>query len=280
MDLTDIVRRALPPEPWGEGDNIPWNEPGFSGRMLSEHLAESHDRASRRPAVVDRHVRWIHEAVLHEHPSRILDLCCGPGLYTSRLAALGHACRGIDYSPASIEYARNEARDTRSVCEYELSDVRSADFGGGFDLVMMIFGEFNVFRTGEAADILRRAHAALVPGGALLLEPHTLEAVRDIGNELPTWFASESGLFSESPHVVLRESHWDPRSRTATVRHFVVEEGGRVSRLSVTYQGYSHDGYAELLDRAGFDCGHFMDSLAGSRDDSQVELCALLAHKE
>jgi hypothetical protein len=27
--LLDLVQRALPPSPWAEGDNIPWNEPGY-----------------------------------------------------------------------------------------------------------------------------------------------------------------------------------------------------------------------------------------------------------
>jgi predicted TPR repeat methyltransferase len=44
--------------------------------------------------------------VLQSEPQRILDLGCGPGLYTQRLASLGHTCVGIDISPASIAYAR------------------------------------------------------------------------------------------------------------------------------------------------------------------------------
>ena len=37
MQLLELLGRALPPEPWQEGDNIPWHEPGFSARMLREH---------------------------------------------------------------------------------------------------------------------------------------------------------------------------------------------------------------------------------------------------
>jgi hypothetical protein len=62
--LLDIVARSAHPAPWREGDNIPWHDPGFSARMLREHLTQEHDAASRRMEKIDRHVAWIHEAIL------------------------------------------------------------------------------------------------------------------------------------------------------------------------------------------------------------------------
>ena len=89
MNLTDLINRSSPPLPWDEGDNIPWNEPDFSRRMLNEHLSQAHDAASRRFAIIDQHVDWIHNKLLAGQSTKILDLCCGPGFYTSRLAKLG-----------------------------------------------------------------------------------------------------------------------------------------------------------------------------------------------
>ena len=41
MNISDIVGRKIPPDPWTEGDNIPWDDPAFSERMLKEHLTQS-----------------------------------------------------------------------------------------------------------------------------------------------------------------------------------------------------------------------------------------------
>ena len=109
LTLLDVVERALPPEPWTEGDNIPWDDPAFSARMLREHLSQEHDLASRRSQIIDRQVDWLHRDVLGGRPGRILDLACGPGLYAHRLARLGHAVVGIDFGPAAIQYGREVA---------------------------------------------------------------------------------------------------------------------------------------------------------------------------
>jgi 2-polyprenyl-3-methyl-5-hydroxy-6-metoxy-1,4-benzoquinol methylase len=90
---------------------------------------------------------------LCNRPTAILDLGCGPGLYTSRLARLGHTCTGIDFGPAAIAYARTAAAEGQLDCSYRLEDLRSAAFGGDFGLVMCVFGEIYVFPRDQATDL-------------------------------------------------------------------------------------------------------------------------------
>ena len=91
---------------WRGDYKIPWDDTEFSRRMLVEHLAQEHDLASRRTEWMDKQVAWIHDHLLGREPARLLDLGCGPGFYSHRLAARGHHFRGIDFGPASIEYAQ------------------------------------------------------------------------------------------------------------------------------------------------------------------------------
>ena len=281
MDLLDLIEREIPPKPWAEGDNIPWNEPGFSQRMLREHLSQEHDAASRRSTIIDRQVAWIHQVVLGGKPSKILDLGCGPGLYASRLAKLGHACTGIDYGPASIRYARETASQNGLTITYGEGDLRQADYGEGYDLAMMIYGEFNVFCMQDANLILSKAWEALKPFGRLLLEAHTFEAVQGIGTEPGSWSAVESGLFSDRPHLLLEEGFWDAESRVSTRRYFLVDGGtGTVTRYAASYQAYSEEGYRSLLEQNGFGKILVYPSLTGSRDETSTNLMAILAAKE
>lgn len=279
MKLNDIVGRDAVPAPWSEGDNIPWNEPGFSARMLKEHLSQSHDMASRRSGTVARHVEWIAREVLGPAPARLLDLGCGPGLYAQALAAKGYECRGIDFSPASIAYARRQAAGAGRSISYEEADLRVAGFGpdGQIDTVMLIFGELNVFAPEAARTILEKAWAALKPGGRLLLEPATEATVRKIGAEAPVWWSATSGLFGERPHLMLSEAFWDEGKRAATKRFYRIEtETGAVTRWASSQQAYSETEYRALLEACGFETVRVYPGLA---TDEVGDFCAIVAEK-
>ncbi len=252
-DFLTIIHRDPAPKPWSEGDKIPWNEPGFSSRMLREHLSQDHDAASRRTATIERHVAFIHEVLLTGKAGRVLDLGCGPGLYSNRLARLGHHCVGIDFSPASIAYARERAQAESLDCVFVEADLRTATFEPGADVALLLFGECNVFRPEALRDILMRACQALKPGGVLLLEPSTADAIQRIGQQPATWSAHEAALFSDRPHLLLHESFWEPTERVAIERWFVIDAAtGEVERHAASQRAYTMGETLALLLSVGF----------------------------
>jgi SAM-dependent methyltransferase len=278
--LLDIVARNSDPEPWQEGDNIPWYEPEFSARMLAEHLTQAHDHASRRTTIIDQHVAWIHQTLLQEAPAKILDLGCGPGLYAQRLADLGHQCVGIDYSPASIAYARTQAAQTGAQLAYHLADIRRADYGpdGAYDLVMLLFGEFNVFSQADIGNILTKAKAALRPGGYLLVEPHRFDSLARTTPVTTRWYSSTGGLFDPAPHVVLFEEHWRADRATLTTRYYILHAAdAHVTRYAQSMQAYTDKAYAELLAAQGFPTVTLTPGLADDRLPPNPDFYALLA---
>lgn len=277
--LLDIVRREALGTP-AEDRKIPWDNPEFSARMLREHLSQDHDLASRRTETIDEQVAWIRDKLLPESGARVLDLGCGPGFYTSRLAQAGHSCVGIDFSPASIEYAIKQEEDERLDCEYRREDVLSAEYGGPFDLVMMLYGEFNTFGRESASGILGKAHGALKPSGYLLLEPSAMEAVRRHGRMPPVWWAEDSGLFSEKPHVVLREQAWDDKALAASSRFFVIDaETSEITSYGGSIHAFSDEQLLKLLKECGFRDAEIDRSFPAAESDTKNEMMAVVARK-
>ena len=248
MRLTDLRGRRPQPVPWDEGEQIPWDDPAFGRRMLREHLSQEHDAASRRAELIDASVAWIHTALLGERPSRVLDLGCGPGLYASRLARLGHGVVGVDFSPTSLAHARTVAADGSLACEYIEGDLREADFGSGFDLAMQIYGEINVFRPEDARLILTKAWAALRPGGTLLLEPQRADAIERHARAPRSWrLLPDGGLFSDDPYLYLESSFWDAEAQVGTRRMDVVDLAtGDVACHALSNQAYDEEAFGEL----------------------------------
>lgn len=99
-------------------------------------------------------------------PGRSLDVGCGRGLHTPKLAERGWETVGVDFVPSAIEHAR--AHD-RSGAHYEVADVtRLPSSLGRFDHVV----DIGCFQTLGAAQ--RRAAAASItalanPGATLLM---------------------------------------------------------------------------------------------------------------
>lgn len=246
MDISGLIV-DLPWRPW-EG-RLPWDDPGFSERMLAEHLSQDHDLASRRFERIDAHVAWLHE-IVGERPTRVLDVGCGPGLYTSRLAALGHECVGIDFAPAAIAYAEAESARLGSACRYRCEDVLGADLGSGFGLATALFGDLDTFPADDAGRLLRRIGAAVAPDGVVVIEVHTAAAVHRMGTGGSSRRALASGLFARRPHVLVEESNWLPAERIAQRRFRVVDAATGTAKVhSVTTQARR---YETILGEAGF----------------------------
>jgi hypothetical protein len=198
------------------------------------------------------------------------------------LAALGHDCVGIDFSPASIEYARKSKPRGGGNCQFRLEDIRTAIYGSGFDLVMLIFGEFNVFRPEEAREILCRANGALSRAGQIVLEPSTYDAIRAEGKLARSWSSASSGLFglfSDRPHLYLTEHFWDDDAHVATTRYFVVETDGCVTGYAASAQAYSDEKFRTLLAGAGFVDVRSYPSLMGGPDPDMMGLTVFVARK-
>ena len=254
MSLKSIIDNTPDSENLWDGKyKIPWDDLEFSRRMLREHLSQDHDLASRKQEIIKAQVEWIHEKLKNSSAMRLLDIGCGPGLYIEQLVKLGYECSGIDFSPASIEYAAGHLGDKAHLVE---GDVRSVDFGDGYDMAMMLYGELDVFSPMESKKILQKIHNALKPGGKLLLEVHKFDTVKRCGEAPGSWYKSGKGLtgiFSDDPHICLIENHWfDKQNTSLQVFNVIYADSSEVELYRSTTQARTDDDYKELLLESGF----------------------------
>jgi hypothetical protein len=142
------------------------------------------------------------------------------------------------------------------------------------NLLDLINGEINVFRPEETRVVLQKAYEALFNGGHLVIEVHTLAAVRAIGENGSRWNALESELFSEEPHLMLKETYWDEVLRVATERYYIIDAvSGGVVRHAASIQGYTEKEDVKLLEDCGFGAIRTHPSLGGKdgeRDKNYV----------
>jgi SAM-dependent methyltransferase len=279
MKISDIANRKIPPEPWAEGEKIPWDEPEFSKRMLKEHLSQEHNAASRKLEIVHRQVDYLERISGGlERDLKVVDLACGPGFHSLDLARRGHTAFGIDFSPASIEWAKLSAAEQSLASEFVHGDIRTTEFGQGYDLAMLLFGEMNVFSIFDLRSILQKTRKSLVDGGVLLLEPHEPGVVRANFESNPTWSVHDSGLFSDQPHMLLEEGFWHGDVQMAVKRWYVVDsESGDVTPYSQTVLDYSRFDLAQLVEGEGFTVSEAPSGWPSGNEDQPAEFYPLVA---
>lgn len=248
--LRAIYQRTRPPVPWRDGGNLPWDDPAFSERMLAQHLDQSHGAASRRLPEIRGQVQVMLDWLGLEAGHRLLDVTCGPGLYAREFAQRGIAVTGIDFGPAALRYAREQCAGLP--CEFVQGDVREMDFAGaGFDAAIYLYGQFTVLRPEESLDVLRRIHAALKPGGRLLIE--ILDDDLFDKKDSAWWYSDRGGLWGDFPYLHLGERVWDPKQRAAVERfHILNLETGELQVYGLSDQAYSAAMLTEMLHAAGF----------------------------
>ncbi len=159
--LSSLLQR---PAPYEKTQQRFWTDPHISQGMLDAHLDPNTDAASRKPESIARSVEWI--CTLLPHQAKLLDIGCGPGLYTKRLCERGLCVTGLDFSERSIAYAK--AHDPKSV--YVTQDYLELEYENEFDMITMIWCDYGALNPQDRQNLLVRIHRALKPGGLFLFD--------------------------------------------------------------------------------------------------------------
>jgi ubiquinone/menaquinone biosynthesis C-methylase UbiE len=102
--------------------------------------------------------------------SRILDVPCGPGRISRRLASAGHEVTGIDLSAPFIAMAEAEPVGPKGHVSYLQGDMRQLPVPGPFDAVVCWFTSFGYHDDDDCRRVLAEFHRVLGPGGTVVIE--------------------------------------------------------------------------------------------------------------
>ncbi|MBC2771475.1 class I SAM-dependent methyltransferase [Rhizobium sp. AQ_MP] len=104
-----------------------------------------------------------------EAPCRLLDIGCGTGSVTLRLAKRGHQVTGIDPAKGMLQVAR--MKDEDGLVTWVAAEAGSFSLRDRFDLAIMTGHVFQVFLDdAETLAALSNIHRHMAPGGQLIIE--------------------------------------------------------------------------------------------------------------
>lgn len=222
-----------------------WTDPYIQQQMLKEHLNPLSDGASRKQQSILKIVDFIHSNTKPE--SRLLDLGCGPGLYTSLLADKGYTVTGVDFNNTSIAYASKSRKDV----EYLLRDYIKNYPQGKFDAVTMIYCDFGTHSDADRDKLLENIYNSLNDGGVFIFDVFTERIVAD-KQEGKSWdYAPMGGFWDENKYLLLNQIFHYPEHKAFAYQHNLITED-LVKHFIIWERYYSEEEIVSVLRSAGF----------------------------
>jgi SAM-dependent methyltransferase len=174
---------------------------------------------------------------------RILDVGCGYGRISNRLAALGCDVTGLDISAPLLEAARTAAKEQDLTVNYVKGDMRDLPWRDHFDVLVNWMAAFGYFDDATNHGVLREFRSALKPGGRLAMQIFSRDGV------LKTW--GKYAMVERGDDLAIDRRTFDISTGRMMNRRTIVRNGV-TRRVEFFVRLLSVNEAIEWLETAGF----------------------------
>jgi ubiquinone/menaquinone biosynthesis C-methylase UbiE len=205
--------------------------------------------------------------------ARVLDLCCGWGRHSVRLAQRGYRVTGLDLSAYHLRLAKEAARAAGVQVEWLRGDMRDVPGRARFDAVINCFTSFGYFET-EADDqrVLDGVARALKPGGRFLIDTINHDGLMRVFRDSDCRERPDGGLSIE-----LRR--YDAHTGRISVDWIYVERDGKRRKAFHSVRLYTYPELAAMLSKAGLRAVRLWGNWDGSELSMHSTRMIVLAEK-
>ncbi len=208
----------------------------------------------------------------------VLDLGCGTGSMTERMAARGFDMIGVDASEEMLELADAKRRKSGQDILYLQQDMRNFELYGTVRAIISVCDSLNYIPEEEQLlQVFRLAYNYLDPDGAFLFDMNTVYKYEKILGESTIAENREEGSF-------IWENYYDEQEHLNEydLTIYVQEDDGRYSRFEETHfqRAYETERILKLLDEAGFQTEKLLDADTKEAAGQQTERIFVAARKK
>ncbi|WP_257346108.1 class I SAM-dependent DNA methyltransferase [Pseudalkalibacillus decolorationis] len=186
-----------------------------------------------------------------ESVKTVLDIGCGTGEISVRLAKRGYNVTGVDLSEEMLTIAKQKAESKGLSIPFYQQDMRELEGIKEQDAIVIFCDSLNYLRTPEdVSTTFNSIHRLLKESGLLLFDVHTLHKIHDVyGDEVFTYNSSEISYLWEC----------NQGNEEGSVFHdltfFVQGKDDLYTRYDESHyqRTYSMQTYTTLLEKNGFE---------------------------
>ncbi|WP_408006858.1 class I SAM-dependent DNA methyltransferase [Pseudalkalibacillus sp. A8] len=221
--------------------------------MSYQHFAGLYDRLME-DAPYDMWVSFVNNAIesySNGPASSLLDIGCGTGEISTRLAQIGYHVTGIDLSEEMLAVARGKAEQNGLEIPFYQQDMRDLNGFTDQDIAVIFCDSLNYLRTTEDVKTTFQAvFKSMRNDGLLLFDVHTLYKIGEV-------FSEHTFALNDEEISYIWECH--PGEEEGSVYHdlsFFLHIGDAVYRRydeNHFQKTYSIETYTSILNEAGFE---------------------------
>ncbi len=136
----------------------------------TEKIARYWDEIQSRRQNYDAQAEELHQVLLDNQASRVLDIGCGTGSLLIRLARWRYECTGLDMDGAMLAEAKKKAGREKLAIEFEQRDIKNMVLEKKFDVVTCFQVISLLAYPGEVKAALESINKILTPRGLFIFD--------------------------------------------------------------------------------------------------------------
>ena len=254
-----------------------WQDDYISLNMLANHLNPQVDGASRNLTFIKDSVAWITEVLPPDTNKLLLDIGCGPGIYTELFANNHYQVTGVDFSERSIIYAKASASNQQLDINYLQQDYLNLDVSLTFDIITMIYCDYGALSKEDRQTLAKKIYQQLKPSGKLLLDVFSMNEYHDAKEQQLWHYTEQHGFWSKQPYLELNKCIKYPPNVLLEQISIITEQNTTLYHLWTTY--FTVETLAQEFLEAGFKSYQAFNDVIGTPYDSQGATLALILEK-
>ena len=207
----------------------------------------------------------------------VLDLGCGTGSMTERLARAGYDMIGVDCSADMLEIAQEKKLESGLDILYLQQDMREFELYGTVRAVVSVCDSLNyILEEEDLLQVFRLVNNYLDPGGIFLFDLNTIHKYREIGDSTIAE-NREAGSF-------IWENDFDEVSKINEYQLtiFLKEEEGLYRKYEELHcqRGYEPEKIRGLLEEAGLEFLDVFEAFTDRTPDESSERICIAAREK
>ncbi len=267
-----LLKSVKKPLLWQRSKEPFWDDEHVSAMMLEAHLDPTIEAASRRMETIEQSVQWM--STIIPSGAKILDLGCGPGLYTKRLSEMGYDVTGVDLSKRSIQYAKETDQKTKYICQ----DYLTLEDTVPYDAITLIYCDYAALTKEERESLLSKVYRILKPNGLFIFDVFSDAHYLDKKDSKDWYICENGGFWSPEPHLCMDATYLYENNTVSANQCIVVTEND-VKEYIIWDTVYNKERLTEEIGAAGFSVKAMFGDVCGKVYSAQSDTVCCIATK-